>query len=141
MPLFTSLLNIIFSYDPVGYGLPYNYLMFTDSRETLVEIACQLLCVVLETNISINKDTNSEDQVEEKNFEGSNRSNLFISYISRIHRDEVSYSLRILDLFIKIKKLHFCLYFARILDLFLKDFVDYLTIQWFKHFYLDLVKR
>ena len=91
LPLFTSLLNIIFSYDPVGYGLPYNYLMFTDSREMLVEIACQLLCVVLETNISITKDGNNEDQVvEERNFEGSSRGNLFISYISRIHREDPS---------------------------------------------------
>ena len=36
------------AYDPVGYGLPYNHLMFTDSRENLVESALQVLCVTLE---------------------------------------------------------------------------------------------
>ena len=86
--MFTSLLNIIFSYDPVGYGLPYNYLMFTDSREQLVEVAAQLMCVVLETSISMTKETTQDD---EQAFEdGSARNNLFISYISRIHRDEVN---------------------------------------------------
>lgn len=89
MPLFTSLLNIIFAYDPIGYGLPYNYLMFTDSREQLVEVSCQLLCVALETNISISRDQN-ETLNDDKTEEPTSNANLFISYISRIHRDEVS---------------------------------------------------
>ena len=42
LPLFTSLLNIVCAYDPVGMGLPYNYLLFNDSREPLVEIALQV---------------------------------------------------------------------------------------------------
>ncbi|CAF0859628.1 unnamed protein product, partial [Brachionus calyciflorus] len=101
LPIFTSLLNIIFSYDPVGYGLPYNYLMFTDSREQLVEVSCQILCVLLETNIQLNRDQ-TDFQLDEKVFNtneddpnlsspsssSSNNTNLFISYISRIHRDE-----------------------------------------------------
>lgn len=52
LPLFTSLLNIVCSYDPVGYGVPYNHLMFTDSREPLVEVALQVLCVTLENESS-----------------------------------------------------------------------------------------
>ena len=40
------------AYDPVGYGLPYNHLMFTDSRESLVESALQVLCVTLENETS-----------------------------------------------------------------------------------------
>lgn len=36
------------AYDPVGYGVPYNHLMFTDSREQLVEGALQVLCVTME---------------------------------------------------------------------------------------------
>jgi hypothetical protein len=93
LPLFTSLLNIVFSYDPVGYGLPYNYLMFTDSRENLVEVSCQILCVILESNIPFSREgvmenTNGE-LIDERNPEISSNSNLFISYISRIHRDEV----------------------------------------------------
>ena len=50
LPLFTSLLNVVCAYDPVGYGLPYNHLMFTDSREALVEAALQVLCVTLEND-------------------------------------------------------------------------------------------
>lgn len=43
LPIFTSLLNIVCAYDPVGYGVPYNHLMFSDHREQLVEVAQQVL--------------------------------------------------------------------------------------------------
>lgn len=36
------------AYDPVGYGVPFNHLLFTDSREPLVEVALQLLIVSLD---------------------------------------------------------------------------------------------
>lgn len=62
--------------------------MFTDSREQLVEVSCQLLCVALETSISINKEQN-EFLNDDKNEDVATNANLFISYISRIHRDEV----------------------------------------------------
>ena len=48
LPLFTSLLNVVCAYDPVGYGMPYNHLVFTDSREPLVEVALHVLCATLE---------------------------------------------------------------------------------------------
>ncbi|KAG7248418.1 hypothetical protein CRUP_009489, partial [Coryphaenoides rupestris] len=48
LPLFTSLLNVVFAYDPVGYGIPYNHLLFSDYREHLVEQALQMLIVTLE---------------------------------------------------------------------------------------------
>lgn len=48
------------AYDPVGYGLPYNHLMFTDSREALVESALQVLCVTME-NDSTNQQNVSVD--------------------------------------------------------------------------------
>lgn len=48
LPLFTSLLNVVCAYDPVGYGVPFNHLLFTDSREPLVEVALQLLIVSLD---------------------------------------------------------------------------------------------
>lgn len=46
LPLFTSLLNTVCAYDPVGYGLPYNHLMFNDSREYLVEVALQVNIII-----------------------------------------------------------------------------------------------
>lgn len=49
LPLFTSLLNAVCAYDPVGYGIPYNHLLFSDHRERLVEHALQSLIVTLET--------------------------------------------------------------------------------------------
>ncbi|XP_077958736.1 protein HID1 isoform X7 [Gasterosteus aculeatus] len=48
LPLFTSLLNVVCAYDPVGYGIPYNHLLFSDQREQLVEQAVQILIVSLE---------------------------------------------------------------------------------------------
>lgn len=36
------------AYDPVGYGIPYNHLLFSDYREQLVEQAVQILIVTLE---------------------------------------------------------------------------------------------
>lgn len=56
LPLFTSLLNLVCAYDPVGYGLPYNHLLFSDSREPLVEIALQVLIVTLDHNCSRDPD-------------------------------------------------------------------------------------
>jgi hypothetical protein len=87
LPLFTSLINIVFSYDPVGY-LPYNYLLFTDTREPLVEVAAQLLCITLDHSAST-----SPDQVSLSSTNpippGDDCPNLFINYLSRIHRDDV----------------------------------------------------
>lgn len=48
LPLFTSLLNTVCAYDPVGYGIPYNHLLFSDYREPLVEEAAQVLIVTLD---------------------------------------------------------------------------------------------
>ncbi|KAG9332160.1 hypothetical protein JZ751_015736 [Albula glossodonta] len=48
LPLFTSLLNVVCAYDPVGYGFPYNHLLFSDYREQLVQHAVQILIVSLE---------------------------------------------------------------------------------------------
>ncbi|KAG1674803.1 Protein HID1 [Nymphon striatum] len=77
LPLFTSLLNLVCAYDPVGYGLPYNHLLFNDSREPLVEIALQVLIVTLDHNCSRDPDDDS-----------TNTDNLFINYLSRIHRED-----------------------------------------------------
>lgn len=46
--MFTSLLNTVCSYDPVGLGVPYNHLLFSDSLEPLVEAALQILIVTLD---------------------------------------------------------------------------------------------
>nr|CAH8864940.1 unnamed protein product [Trichobilharzia regenti] len=118
LPLFTSLLNVVCAYDPVGSGLPYNHLMFSDSREPLVEVALQILCITLEPDTVIStptysnaslRDTNSthshpcSDADEQVSLNGTrtisqnsggagdvwnNEINLFVNYMSRLHRDE-----------------------------------------------------
>uniref|UniRef100_A0A672HVH4 HID1 domain containing b n=1 Tax=Salarias fasciatus TaxID=181472 RepID=A0A672HVH4_SALFA len=78
LPLFTSLLNVVCAYDPVGLGIPYNHLLFWDRREQLVEQALQVLVVVLEP----------EAEPSPPVFQASGPENLFVSYLSRIHREE-----------------------------------------------------
>ncbi len=68
----------------MGY-LPYNYLLFTDTREPLVEVAAQLLCITLDNSSSM-----PSDQVSLTGG-GDDCPNLFLNYLSRIHRDEVGY--------------------------------------------------
>jgi hypothetical protein len=89
LPLFTSLINIVFSYDPVGY-LPYNYLLFTDTREPLVEVAAQVLCITLDNSpFSSNDVPSSPTSTTAPSLAGDDSPNLFINYLSRIHRDDV----------------------------------------------------
>ncbi|KAI0220338.1 Protein HID1 [Lamellibrachia satsuma] len=91
LPIFTSLLNIVCAYDPVGYGLPYNHLMFADSREPLVEVALQVLCVSLDNepagNVSVDGTTGGATAMEPVSEVGGSE-NLFVNYLSRIHREE-----------------------------------------------------
>lgn len=76
LPIFTSLINVVCAYCPVGYGLPYNYLLVTDTREPLVEASLQLLIVCL--------DSDSKPQSDEAEY----ADNFFVNYLSRIHREE-----------------------------------------------------
>jgi hypothetical protein len=78
--MFTSLLNTVCAYDPVGLGVPYNHLIFNDSLEPLVEAALQILIVTLDHDTSSSTPSEGEDSVVPDN--------LFINYLSRIHRDE-----------------------------------------------------
>ncbi|KAK5641437.1 hypothetical protein RI129_009984 [Pyrocoelia pectoralis] len=81
LPMFTSLLNTVCAYDPVGLGVPYNHLLFNDSLEPLVEAALQILIVTLDYDTS--NSTNTSDSED-----APTPDNLFINYLSRIHRDE-----------------------------------------------------
>nr|CAB3252824.1 protein HID1-like [Phallusia mammillata] len=94
LPLFTSLLNIVCAYDPVGMGVPYNHLLFNDFREPLCEIAIQILIVTLDLGACLSdSSTPSVTQASlgspsSVSSLGINGSNLFVNYLSRIHRDE-----------------------------------------------------
>ncbi|TMS14912.1 Protein HID1 [Larimichthys crocea] len=86
LPLFTSLLNVVCAYDPVGYGIPYNHLLFSDYREQLVEQAVQILIVTLEHDGGVPHRPASPSSIEEQ--ESTGPENLFVNYLSRIHREE-----------------------------------------------------
>uniref|UniRef100_A0A8C2ZT70 HID1 domain containing n=1 Tax=Cyclopterus lumpus TaxID=8103 RepID=A0A8C2ZT70_CYCLU len=86
LPLFTSLLNVVCAYDPVGYGIPYNHLLFSDYREQLVEQAVQILIVTLEHDGGVPHRPPSPSSLEEH--ESAGPENLFVNYLSRIHREE-----------------------------------------------------
>uniref|UniRef100_A0A671XIL6 HID1 domain containing n=1 Tax=Sparus aurata TaxID=8175 RepID=A0A671XIL6_SPAAU len=79
LPLFTSLLNVVCAYDPVGYGFPYNHLLFSDQRELLVEQAVQILIVTLEQEAG---------SAAGAALQSAGPENLFVNYLSRIHREE-----------------------------------------------------
>lgn len=66
LPLFTSLLNVVCAYDPVGYGIPYNHLLFSDYREQLVEQAVQILIVALEHDGGVPHRPASPSSIEEQ---------------------------------------------------------------------------
>ncbi|GAU96136.1 hypothetical protein RvY_07624 [Ramazzottius varieornatus] len=83
LPLFTSLLNVTFAYDPVGYGVPYNYKMFGDSKELLVEVAVQMLIICLDHVCGKTK-----EKTQEQEMESAILKNMFLNYLSRIHRDD-----------------------------------------------------
>lgn len=82
LPLFTSLLNTVCAYDPVGLGVPYNHLLFTDTMEPLVEVCLQILIVTLDHDMTLNSPTTAAYD------ETTLGDNLFINYLSRVHRDE-----------------------------------------------------
>ncbi|KAL0993490.1 hypothetical protein UPYG_G00108720 [Umbra pygmaea] len=87
LPLFTSLVNVVCAYDPVGYGIPYNHLLFSDYREQLVEQAVQILIVTLEhEGGGAAHRPPSPSCMEDQDYVGPD--NLFVNYLSRIHREE-----------------------------------------------------
>lgn len=87
LPLFTSLLNVVCAYDPVGYGIPYNHLLFADYREALVEQALQILITTLEHEAGASPhQAPSPSSLDEQ--ESAGPDNLFVNYLSRIHREE-----------------------------------------------------
>lgn len=124
LPLFTSLLNTVFAYNPNASYLPFNHLLFSDSKEPLVEVALQILIVILDHDFSSskqplnsgvnNRNGNGIGEAEEGDAHSTSASvsvhytsspsvnsqltsseggmlgqeNLFINYISRIHRED-----------------------------------------------------
>ncbi|EDO48052.1 predicted protein [Nematostella vectensis] len=81
LPLFTSILNTVCSYDPLGYGVP------TDFKEPMVEVAAQLLVVLLDHDGGDGQNPINDDLANDM-MEPPPMDNLFCNYLSRIHREE-----------------------------------------------------
>ncbi|XP_017838678.1 protein HID1 [Drosophila busckii] len=95
LPLFTSFLNTVCSYDPVGFGVPYNHLLFADTTEPLVEACLQLLIVTLDHDMVVQQQQQQQQLAHTAGGmlvtpydESGCGDNLFINYLSRVHRDE-----------------------------------------------------
>eukprot|EP01114_Cavostelium_apophysatum_P014770 TRINITY_DN3911_c0_g1_i1.p1 TRINITY_DN3911_c0_g1~~TRINITY_DN3911_c0_g1_i1.p1 ORF type:complete len:732 (-),score=174.58 TRINITY_DN3911_c0_g1_i1:51-2246(-) len=50
LAMFFSLTNASFNYDPIGWGIPYNHLMFADYQEGLADLSLQVLAILLNYN-------------------------------------------------------------------------------------------
>lgn len=102
--LFFSLVNIVTTYDPVGWGVPYAGSIVNDDREALVDVALEVLLVLLdfgqtsETALlattkpqpsasgtpAASSTRNSASQVEE----GGQVPNIYRNLLASIHRQE-----------------------------------------------------
>lgn len=47
LTLLCSLINTVLSYDPVGWGLPYNHVLFSDSQESLAMVSLHVMLALL----------------------------------------------------------------------------------------------
>ncbi|KAI9025060.1 high-temperature-induced dauer-formation protein-domain-containing protein [Phycomyces nitens] len=75
LALLCSLLNTSCKYNPLGWGVPYNHVMFTDTREQLVSTCLRTLLVILDYR---------SPRSREENMDTSD--NLFRHYLSKLHR-------------------------------------------------------
>jgi hypothetical protein len=55
LALLCSLLNTAVKYNPAGWGVPYNHVVFADSREVLVTLCLQVLLVLLDYRAPSNR--------------------------------------------------------------------------------------
>lgn len=83
LPLFTSLLNTVCGYDPAGL-LPYNHLLFSDTREELVEAAIQVLIITLDQDAASASAVAAPGEPDDAGgAAGGLPDNLFLNYLSR----------------------------------------------------------
>ncbi|XP_062507693.1 protein HID1-like [Corticium candelabrum] len=86
LPLLTSLVNVVFAYDPVGYGLPYYHAVVVDFRERLVEVAVQILIITLDNEGEASQPGTIEPGTTQPELQFQD--NLFCHYVSRLYREE-----------------------------------------------------
>lgn len=87
LAILCSLLNMVIKYDPIGWGLPYNYYLFPDEDGSIFATATQLLNILI--------DYDSQRYISSQHWILSNLShdprsysNIFRYYISKLYRKE-----------------------------------------------------
>jgi hypothetical protein len=101
LPLLTSLLNVICTYDPVGYGVPYYYALVQDPRGDLAEAGVHLLIILLDCTPpsprqqappSSRSPTVSQQQrggaIQTPILNEPGMTNLFCGFVSRLHQND-----------------------------------------------------
>ncbi|CAI2180637.1 19593_t:CDS:10 [Funneliformis geosporum] len=71
LALLCSLLNTAVKYDPTGWGVPYNHVVFADSREMLVTMCLQVLLVLLDYRAPSNRIITNDSTARERQRTGS----------------------------------------------------------------------
>ncbi|CAG8593787.1 3735_t:CDS:10 [Funneliformis mosseae] len=71
LALLCSLLNTAVKYDPTGWGVPYNHVVFADSREMLVTMCLQVLLVLLDYRAPSNRIITNDSTAREQQRTGS----------------------------------------------------------------------
>lgn len=97
MAILCSLVNTVTSFDPVGYGIPYSSMLFSDTKEVLVTISSQCLISLLDSTCGVEveaspisskgKTVERRESVSSTGTTG-NGGNRYQNYIARIHRPE-----------------------------------------------------
>ncbi|OAQ25572.1 hypothetical protein K457DRAFT_42301, partial [Linnemannia elongata AG-77] len=86
LAILCSLVNSALKYNPSGWGLPYNHVMFNDQRELLVMLCLQVIVVLLDYQV-IEGPASPPNQQAQRTLEGANK-NQFRFYLSRLHREQ-----------------------------------------------------
>lgn len=109
LAILCSLINSALKYNPSGWGLPYNHVMFSDQRDLLVMLSLQVVVVLLDYQVidrptSVHRSSVRVDSAASQGVTSSSSSpsptlqrsmslepgnkNQFRYYLSRLHREQ-----------------------------------------------------
>lgn len=104
--VFSSLINVVLGYDPIGWGVPYGGVFSTDTAMEVMELAAQTLIILLDygfpcktvdtpsTDETVASSTNQLPHVEQRDYQAPGF-NVFRKYLSRIEsHDELNFIFR-----------------------------------------------
>jgi hypothetical protein len=84
--LFLSLVNVACSYDPVGWGIPYNHVMFGDDQEAVATVALQIINILLSYSTYKYSNTLQEAPTNQQQEVSIQAQNHFVKYLQQLKR-------------------------------------------------------